>query len=587
MIVCLLVAARRWRLALAAGLGATLAAPASADVVALASAQGTTLMMSLEGAAPAPQLPPDARTPPQDAGAGSIPDDATLEANGAVFGEVIVHAGDIFDPEAPGESNVVFRIANKIHVNTREGTIRHQLPFRPGDRYSRSALEEAGRILRANGYLYDATIRPVRYDGERVDVEVKTRDVWTLGFGLGVGRAGGANSTRFGVDDQNFFGTGKDVAIRYSSDVDRTETLYRYRDPNLFGTKGRMQISYSDLSDGKSSFYSLDRPFYSLSTRWALGAASSSDARIDPLYSRGVVTGQFRHESTGVEVYGGRSRGLVAGRARRLTFGFSHHEDRFSVPDGLATPVAAAPPDRLLSFPWIGFEVIEDGYFTVQDMDQIQRTEDHNLGRETRGRLGFSSPATGGDRNRLVYDVSFSQGVNPGNAQMLFVTGRLSGRWGGDGAENLLLSGGARYFMRDMGEHMFYVSLEGSMADNLDPENQLLLGGDNGIRGYPLRWVDGDRRVILTVEQRFYMPWHVMKLVHLGAAVFYDAGSAWWSGDTAAVQQPFLQDVGVGLRLSSSRSSKGGMMHIDLAFPINPPDGIPRYQLYVKAGERF
>jgi len=41
------------------------------------------------------------------------------------------------------------------------------------------------------------------------------------------------------------------------------------------------------------------------------------------------------------------------------------------------------------------------------------------------------------------------------------------------------------------------------------------------------------------------------------------------------------------LRLSSSRSAKGGMMHIDVAVPINPPDGVSRYQLYVKAGDRF
>jgi len=578
---------RRLAVLLAACLGTAVSAPAVADLVAIASAEGAALLSPIGGDPTSTAGSPVSQAASEEPVAHAVPDDATLEAAGAVIGEVIIHAGEIFDPEDPGESNVVFRIANKLHVNTRENTIRRQLLFRPGDRYSRSVLDETARSLRASGYLYDAAIGPVRYDGERVDVEVRTRDVWTLAFGLGVSRAGGENSSHIGIQDQNFLGTGKDVTVRYSKNVDRTETLYRYRDPNLFGTKGRLQVSYADLSDGKTTVYSLERPFYSLSTRWAVGGVSGSDARIDSLYSRGIVSGQFRHETTRAEAYGGLSRGLVAGRARRLTFGFTYEEDRFSLPEGLAAPVATAPEDRTLAYPWIGFEEVQDGYFTVRDMDRIQRTEDHNLGRETRAKLGYSSPAFGGDRARVIYDASVSQGMNPGNTQVLFLGGRLSGRWGGGGVENLLFTGGARYFVRDLGEHMFYVALRGDVASNMDAESQLLLGGDSGLRGYPLRYLEGDRRVLLTVEQRFYMPWHILRLLHVGAAVFYDAGSAWWAGDVAAAQQPFLQDVGFGLRLSSSRSAKGGMMHIDVAVPINPPDGVSRYQLYVKAGDRF
>lgn len=518
----------------------------------------------------------------------AVPDDATLEASGAVIGEVIVHSGDIFDPEQPGESNVVFRAANKLHINTRDRTIRQLVLFHDGDPYSRRILDESERLLRSTGYLYDAKIRPLRYDGERVTVLVETRDVWTLGVGAGLGRSGGSNTAHFGLEDRNFLGTGKDIAVQQRRDVDRTETMYRYSDPNLFGSRTRLQLRYANLSDGKSTLVSAGRPFYSLSSRWAVGAAGSTDDRIDSLYTAGVITSQFRHQTVAGEAYGGISRGLVNGRARRFLYGFAYSKEEFGAPtDPASVPPATMPSDRTLSYPWVGYEEIQDGYFTAHDMDQIQRTEDHNLGREIHARIGYSAPAFGGDRNRAVYEARIAQGLNPGNGQTLFLSSGLSGRYGGEGAENLLLSGSARYLARDMGENLFYAFLGGDVAQNLDSENQLLIGGDNGVRGYPLRYQEGDRRVRLSIEQRFYMPWHLLKLVHVGAAVFYDAGAAWWSGDASATSSPLLQDVGFGLRLSSSRSARGGMVHVDLAFPLNPPDGVPHYQLSVQAGETF
>ena len=45
-------------------------------------------------------------------------------------------------------------------------------------------------------------------------------------------------------------------------------------------------------------------------------------------------------------------------------------------------------------------------------------------------------------------------------------------------------------------------------TDALDPDMQLLIGGDNGLRGYPLRYEAGTSRALLTVEQRFYTDWY-------------------------------------------------------------------------------
>src|SRR6185503_6036395 len=125
--------------------------------------------------------------------------------------------------------------------------------------------------LRTNGYLYSATIRPVRYEDNRVDLRVETRDVWTLRLGLGVGRGGGENSVRFGIQDENLLGTGKEVAYRKSSNVDRSETLYRYRDKNLAGRHVQVLAAYSANSDGSYSTFSVERPFYAMDAHWSAG----------------------------------------------------------------------------------------------------------------------------------------------------------------------------------------------------------------------------------------------------------------------------------------------------------------------------
>ena len=107
-------------------------------------------------------------------------------------------------------------------------------------------------------------------------------------------------------------------------------------------------------------------------------------------------------------------------------------------------------------------------------------------------------------------------------------------------------------------------------ARNLDPERQLLLGGDSGLRGYPRRYRDGDRRALLSLEQRFYTNLDLFKLVHVGAAVFFDAGRIWYEDAIdATTDSGTLRNIGVGLRLGSSRSAQGSMIHFDIAYPLD------------------
>jgi outer membrane protein assembly factor BamA len=505
-----------------------------------------------------------------------LPPDPALESRGAVIGEVVVRVGDVFDPSDPQEDRRAFRVVNRLHRNTREGVIRNQLLFKSGDRYSRRTLEESERLLRKDRYLYDVQIRPLRYDGNRVDVEVVTRDVWTLNAGVGLGRSGGENSVHVDLQDTNLLGLGKSLTLRRSSNVDRTESLIRYDDPAVLGSRFQLNLGFSDNSDGRRQEIRFGQPFYSLESRWSAHVSALSDDRTDTLYRLGHVSGGFQHQEERFELHGGLSRGLVDGRVQRWTAGFAWQRDRYSLLDGFAAP-PDLPEERVLAYPWVAWDRVEDGYAEATNLDQIRRTEDLQLGSQLHLRLGWATS------NAAIFDAAASTGWKPSPNQTLLLSSDLTGRCGGDGAEDLLLEGGARYYWRDFGEHLFFATLEGGLARNLDPGKQLLLGGDSGLRGYPLRYQDGDARVLLTLEQRFFTGFYPFHLVHVGGAVFFDAGRTWGGADNLGL----LKDVGFGLRLSSSRSGLGSMIHLDLAFPLDGDPSIQSMQWLVSTKTSF
>jgi hypothetical protein len=543
---------------------------------------------------------------PAEDGLGGVPGCSSAFDGGRVVGTVAIDRASIFDPDEPGENRRLFRLANRLHRTTREAVVERQLLFASGSAWNPHLLAESERLLRANRYLYDVSIRPVRCRGELVDVEVRTRDVWTLQGGVSFRRAGGANSTDFEVQDVNFLGTGKDVTLAHRTSVDRDLNLIRYRDPNLFGSRWRGELWYEDRSDGELQVADLERPFYSLETGWALGIRGVRDERVDALYEAGEVTGRFRHSRDFVEVYGGLAGGRPGERdraVRRFRAGFTYDRSRFAPAGGLDPNLHPnldpnlnqVPADRTLAYPWIAIERAADGFITERDLDRFQRTEDVNLGRQWGVRLGWSSPAFGADSDRgadrLIVNANGGFGARPTPRQLHLVTGGVQGRLG-HGAEALLAGVRLRSSFRNFGDHLFVATLSAQAAHDLDAEDQLLLGGDTGLRGYPLRFQAGDRRLLLTLEQRFYSRREIFHLINVGAAVFVDAGRAWFAGDQPSPEgrpegRPYLVDAGAGLRLGSSRSFRGGVVHLDLAFPLTGNRGIDRVQWLVSTRETF
>ena len=149
-----------------------------------------------------------------------MPTDAELEAAGAVIGKVEIDIRNIFDENDPRENSGLYKLADRLHVRTKPATIRAQLLFKSGDRYSARNLAETERNLRTLVFIYDARVVPVRFVDGKVDVRVITRDVWTFDPNVSFGRTGGSNSTSASLQEENFLGWGKQLEVGRTSNVD-------------------------------------------------------------------------------------------------------------------------------------------------------------------------------------------------------------------------------------------------------------------------------------------------------------------------------------------------------------------------------
>jgi outer membrane protein assembly factor BamA len=145
----------------------------------------------------------------------------------------------------------------------------------------------------------------------------------------------------------------------------------------------------------------------------------------------------------------------------------------------------------------------------------------------------------------------------------------------------------ASYYRRQSERRLFYVGAKARVGHELDLDNRLELGGQTGMRGYPLRYQNGEKSLLLSVEQRFFTDWYPLRLFHVGAAAFFDVGRMWGEQSSTGEELGWQRDVGFGLRLGNSRSALGRVIHIDVAVPLDGDEGIDGVQFLIGTKTKF
>lgn len=484
------------------------------------------------------------------------------------IGAISTERLQIFDLDDPQEDNWLFRLANRLHILSREQALLEQLQFASGERYDPAALNETERILRDRVWLYDARVVPVQRCNDTVDVKVVTRDVWSL-VGTGdLDRAGGDTAVAVGIQETNLFGRGERLGVLYTDGVDRSGPGFFFIDDYLAGGPLALEVRGAKHSDGGRLLLDVKQPFRSLDDRLSYGAELLFDQRDQPLFEAGERVARFEQRHIRVRSFVAASTGRQEDVVRRWTLGLEFEDFAFDRADGPLQPATIAE-NRRRTWPFVRYEYIEDDFDSKLRLDFQLRPQDIYQGLRYGVTLGYAPNALGADASRFMVRADVRNAHRPAPEWFVAWRGDVDATFrSGDDSENLVTRAGIEAHYRHHEQFGFFASLEGVYTRNLTEDRQLLLGGDTGLRGYPSRFQSGDRSVLLRLEERWFSSANPFRLLLVGAAVFVDAGRAWFPGDANDDTTGWLTNVGVGLRLGSNRGSGRNLFHIDVAVPL-------------------
>ena len=525
-------------------------------------------------------------TAPATIPATALPGFAELESAGAIIGQIKITPQNIFDLTDQAENNSFYRLVNHLHVPTRPEVVEKALLFKSGQPVSRQKIEETERILRSSSIRYDVEIKPIAYRDGVVDIEVLTRDTWSLDFTGSFSRAGGDNKYSFGIKERNLAGTGLGIGYATTADVDRKGTELAISYPQAFDGWTSVTFERGRFDDGKNTVFVIDRPFYALDTRWAARGAWSDVDQIESIYNTGEIVNEYRRQLRAAEVSGGWSPGLINGWTQRFSAGAFVQDNAYLVEPG-RIPLVPMPVSNDLRALFLRHEAVEDNYLKVKNHNLIERAEYLVVGFNSRLQISKSLPAFGSSRSDWLYAGTIRDGYVFSQNHIFQVEANVERRIASTAVPMTQAGAIFKYYAPQPGRTLLFASLGVDRVSGGGVADQLMIGGTLGLRGYPSRYQAGEQRFLFSMEKRAFTTWYPFRLFRIGGAVFFDSGRAWGGPNQNTVNGGTLSDVGVGLRIALDRAAFANILHLDLAAPLNRAPGLDSVQFLVKTEFSF
>jgi hypothetical protein len=535
---------------------------------------------------------------------------------------ITIKIGDIFEDN----SGPLYSVANSTKVSTKESVIRTELLFKEGDTFDPYLIRQTARNLRLQRYLRDIKVVPT-FDGDAVDVMVSARDAWTLIPYLSYSSGTGQKNRGIGITEGNFLGGATRVDTRYQEQDSRKTYAIGVTDPQFLGTRHNFNAGFADRSDGHVYQAGIGLPFRHLLQRDAWSVDFARQNTIGRLYEGGDEEYIFRqHLDSFQALYTFAGPGLKAAESddpytgifkgqkvlsNQYSVGWGYqaasffqadsqdYEDLNLDPDQVSNDPARLAANRRFSGPMVQYNNIQPKFISMNYIDRFDRVEDYNLGDESLFNVQFAPRQMGSRENSLLFNANRSKGWR--FDERSFLRGEVGGasRFDTDQLNNTLIRAETKYysvlgdyFAGDLflGRHTIATQFLADFGDDLDNDRQLLLGSDNYLRGYEMNTFEGDKRMALNFEERAHIADDIFQLVSLGTAVFVDVGGATRDALSAIVTDDLYGDVGFGLRFCFPRASGGGIVRMDVAFPLRDgPDGSNAWdpRIVFAAGQLF
>jgi len=502
------------------------------------------------------------------------------------------------------------RLANRLHIRTREGFIRAELLLGEGDCYDPFLVEDSERILRRYGFISNAEVFAVRIDdgGDTSEalwrIEVETRDEWSTRLEITAEFDNGFELRSAALAETNVLGRGMTLrGFLVENDAQRL-VGGQAAVPRLFGTRTNLAGNWGTTRIGEFKALEASHPFVGEVGRWAWQVSASE---VEDYFS-------FSFGRTGSP-----ARVLLPTRDRSASATIAR---RFGVPGDLSV-VGLNLARETLDFPGYpdDVEIVRGNEFdetgvAPTDLAEALRAQTR-FGAGTRisvllgqRNIGFVQ-RTGLDALRGVQDIEVGTdisltlgrtirgGIGERDVDDLFVRFR----WYGASApapwvvaSRLALQGRQIFFdpefdrsgWRDvlaefdllaywqppmLPSHTFLGRVSAAGGWTVDLPYQLTLGGRRAVRGFDDTDLPGARRVVFTAEDRIYFGWPFPETFDLGATLFADVGRIWAGSVPFGVDSGWRGTVGAGLRFGFPTGSRG-VVRLDIARAIGPEAGV-------------
>ena len=449
--------------------------------------------------------------------------------------------------------NWAYRIANTLHVETRENVIRRELLIDIGDPYDSALVAESERNLRALGIFRDVRIERADTDSGIVMI-VRTADAWTTTFGVGVATSGSQSVIDLSLQDGNLLGTRTVALLAYRNDTDRSSITAGFDTPRAIADRIGVGGSIVERSDGRSMTGSLRLPFLSLSSlRGGSITAAVSEGRILQFRGSTVVDSIWREsallraDAAYAVVANPRGYVRIGLLAQLLRDDMVPLIDRDAIP---LTRTATAGPYVTIRAP---------RYIRAYNVERIGRVEDVDIGSFVTLAFLAAPAAWGYDRNGVGASLGVGTGFRiPGGFVRLGVRGSMLQTQ--DGTDTATVEGAGTYVSQRGERHLVVLHGSGGRQHNPIPGREYDLGLGSGLRAFPAHAFTGDRYFILTSEYRYLVWPRLFGLVGVGAAAFAGHAGAW----DGSSEKRAGTEIGAGLRLASIREV-GGIWRLDLS----------------------
>jgi hypothetical protein len=460
---------------------------------------------------------------------------------------------DVFDTT---ESSAGYaRVANKLHINTKENVIQREVLLAVGEPYDSAKAAETVRNLRKLGVFSAVALDTVRDTG--LVVRIHTQDAWTTKPFVSYKSAGSQSIWGFGIKEQNLLGRLIDVVISYRDETDRTVRKIAVSAPRILSDRVTLAGLFEKFSDGRHDSAAVALPFLSLSGR--------KSAYVTGETFDGNVLQYFEGEEFASDTLKRRFDIARAGVARALS---ANHDGYLRVGldgqyrrDDFVPLAVAGSIGKTTSAAIFGYGEWDRAQFiVVQNFRNLGPDEDIDLSTTARAGVSFAPSQWGYEQGGLgpLFNLRAGRAFTGGFVTLSSVGTSLIGS---DGLDSGTVTVDVTSLVVPRPRHSLVLHADAGWSEHPAPGSEFDLGLTRGPRAFPAHAFTGDRSFFTMAEYKWVVLPDIKHILSAALAGFVDYGGAWYKGAPSRTGT----DLGIGIRIGSNRlPSVGGAVRMDL-----------------------